>query len=437
MAKEDRGQLLDDPLDRAARGLMAGTRGGRDLLDAARHGTMSTATGRPSELRFLTVAELRARTPTAPPWLWEGYLAAGAVTLLVGKPKAGKSTLALALAAAMGIGAATFLDRAIVGGPVLYVSEESGATLMHKLPGDDDAALHLLTRDEAWPKPEWPQLVAACVAHAEKVAARLLVIDTATFWTALPAEREKDAGAVQAATLPLVHATRAGLAVLYVHQTRKAGGEDGDAVRGSSGWAASVDTILELERPGDNAPPTQRLLLGLGRYPSTPPCALIDHDPQTGSWTVSGHAEDRRSARVATVRAAVLDALASGDSLTRPELEEITGTAWRDLLDVVKGLVSAKLVTREGAGRKGEPYRYREAVGKPGTQKPAVPTESAGGGASDSVVCPVGTPQNQAPPPSIAAALAPTETDADLPIATDAEQYAYERALVLIGETVA
>lgn len=148
-------------------------------------------------------------------------------------------------------------------------------------------------------------LIAAAVAHAEKVGARLLVIDTAAFWAALPAEREKDAGAVPV-TLPLTQATRSGLAVLLVTHARKAGGEDGDAVRGSSAWAGSADTILELERPSDNAAPRQRLLIAMGHYPSTPPCALIDHDAETGHWTVTGHADDRRGARNATCERACL-----------------------------------------------------------------------------------------------------------------------------------
>jgi hypothetical protein len=51
-------------------------------------------------LRFLTVAELREQTPARPAWLWDTYIAAGNLTLLIGKPKAGKSTLALGLATA-------------------------------------------------------------------------------------------------------------------------------------------------------------------------------------------------------------------------------------------------------------------------------------------------------------------------------------------------
>ena len=44
---------------------------------------------------------------------------------------------------------------------------------------------------------------------------------------------------------PLIDATRAGLAVLLVHHQRKAGGEDGDAIRGSSALAGATDANVE------------------------------------------------------------------------------------------------------------------------------------------------------------------------------------------------
>src|ERR1700733_6248022 len=44
-------------------------------------------------IRFVSPVELRASVPPEPPWIWGGYIARGAVTVLAGKPKAGKSTL--------------------------------------------------------------------------------------------------------------------------------------------------------------------------------------------------------------------------------------------------------------------------------------------------------------------------------------------------------
>lgn len=63
-------------------------------------------------LPFVGADELRASTPVEPEWLWHGYLAPGALTILAGKPKAGKSTLAVAVSEAVARQAGPFLERA-------------------------------------------------------------------------------------------------------------------------------------------------------------------------------------------------------------------------------------------------------------------------------------------------------------------------------------
>jgi len=189
----------------------------------------------------------------------------------------------------------------------VYVTEEGPATLAHKLPSSD--AVRVLTRDAAWPKPSWPKLIEAAVAEARRVSAGLLVIDTFAFWAALAAEREKDAGAAQAAMEPLMGAAGSGLAVLLVHHARKGGDDDGEAVRGSSALTGEVDVVVELDRPERDAPPRQRVLLALSRFPQTPGALMYDYDKATGAWGVIGEAEDRASAREVRQRASVLDAL--------------------------------------------------------------------------------------------------------------------------------
>jgi hypothetical protein len=41
-------------------------------------------------VRFLTAAELRESAPEEPPWVWNGYAALGAITMLAGAPSAGR-----------------------------------------------------------------------------------------------------------------------------------------------------------------------------------------------------------------------------------------------------------------------------------------------------------------------------------------------------------
>ena len=57
-------------------------------------------------------------------WLWDGYLAPGNITLLTSQWKTGKTTLLTGLLRGLERGEA-FLDRTLVAGKALVVSEES------------------------------------------------------------------------------------------------------------------------------------------------------------------------------------------------------------------------------------------------------------------------------------------------------------------------
>lgn len=307
-------------------------------------------------LRFLTPKELRTETPAEPEWLWGGYLAFGCLAVIAGKPKVGKSTLATSLAVALASGAEAFVGRAIRPTPVVYVAEEGASTWLSKVDAEP-SDLRVLVRENAWPKPSWPDLVAAAVQEAEAAAAGLLVIDTLPFWAALAGDGEKDAGVMLRAFEPLVEAASTGLAVLVVHHHRKGGGDDGDALRGSSAIAGSPDVILELERlPGDDPPPRQRLLAAVGRWPQTPPALIVEHDAGTRGWRLVDQAPSKRSARAAGDRARLLEALAQApDGLTRGELTEALDADWRQFKSELDNLEN---VTRVGAGKKGEPHRW-------------------------------------------------------------------------------
>ncbi len=313
-------------------------------------------------IRFLSAAEIRASTPVEPAWILDGYLAPYCVTLEVGRPKVGKSRKAAGIARACSRGASSFAGRALRGGPVVWISEESAPTLAHKLPDTD--RLRILTRENAWPRPEWPALVAAGTAECKRIGAELLIVDTVPYWAALPPEREKDSGAAILVMQALLAAASEGIAVYALAHTRKGGGEDGEAVRGSSAFAGAVDIIVELERVPDQ--PHQRALLALSRFPSTPGTLVIELDPETDEWRPVSEDADRASAstiaarnRADADRQAILDALASGEPLTRAELEDAVGAPSRQWHPILDALLKADAVTRSGAGRKGNPYRFQ------------------------------------------------------------------------------
>jgi AAA domain-containing protein len=310
-------------------------------------------------LRFVSGAELHALTPPEPPWVWEGYAAEGTVVLAAGKPKAGKSTFACALTEAI-VAGAPFLGRAVKGGPVVYVSEEGPGTLAHKMPASE--RLRVLTRDAAWPKPRWPELVTAAVAEAQRVGAVLLVVDALSFWARFGEGQEKDSAAAQAVMNALGEATRAGLVILLVHHQRKAEGEAGDAVRGANAIVGAVDVLIEIERMGEETPGHRRLV-ALGRWPQIPPVLVVDRDAATGAWLVVGEAEGRAEAGAIGVRERVRRVAPAGaPGATEPELVDLTGAAKSKVANAVRQLVDAGVLVRSGGGKKGDPFRYRQAT---------------------------------------------------------------------------
>ena len=76
-----------------------------------------------NDLNFTMVSELLAEPDERVSWIVDGLLPSGGLSLLAGKPKAGKSTLArcLALSVARGL---PVIGRDTVAGPVIYVALE-------------------------------------------------------------------------------------------------------------------------------------------------------------------------------------------------------------------------------------------------------------------------------------------------------------------------
>ena len=323
----------------------------------AQMGSAQHAGDHSAHLRFRSPRELRAAAPAEEPWVWEGYLSRGAITALAGKPKVGKSTLVASLIEAVAGNARSFLGRGVQGGPVVYVSEEAAGTLMGKLP--ELEGLRVLTRDAAWPRPSWAELVAASVDEARRVNAALIVVDTFAYWSALPPEREKDAGAVQEAMAALVEAAAAGLAVGVVLHQRKAGGENGDAVRGSSAFAGAVDAIVEYERPARDAAPSQRQLVALSRWMQTPPLLVVELDRATASWRIVGEGDNREDAVRVGVREGLLNAAPTEPAgASEQELANALGLDRRKVGGPLRALVSDGHLLRSGSGKKGSPYLY-------------------------------------------------------------------------------
>jgi AAA domain len=321
---------------------------------------------------FLPADELLARTRAEPDWIWEHALARGAVTLLAGKPKAGKSTLTYGLVAAVANDAETFLGRTVRGGRVVYASEEGLATLGSTFPRHPD--IYLATRETAWPKPTWRYLIADAAEAVRQASAAVAVIDTFSFWNGLGPDAEKDAGSVQPLIDALVEITRTGCAIWLPAHHRKSGGEDGDAIRGTTAIAGGVDCFCELEKI-KNAPASQRRLVITPRW-TAPPLLVLDYSEETG-YRRLGQAADREGSAAIGWTERLLEAIPeTGDGVTLADLAGKLGEDRRKWHPALRVLLDDERVQRTGKGSKGDPYRHLQQTVP--SCRPADRTESDG-----------------------------------------------------------
>jgi hypothetical protein len=308
--------------------------------------------------RFRTAREIADSTPVDVPWRCPFYVADGAVTEFVGKIKAaGKTTLVTFACRAM-------LDgREFLGWPtrktgVVYLSEQPATSLRETLRRAD-----LLDRDDfvllewaATSGASWSAIVESAIAECEARDAKVLVVDTLSRWADIRGDGENSAGEADEAMAPLQRAAARGLAVIVIRHERKSGGDVGDSGRGSSAFGGAVDIVVAIRRGDGNTRPTIRYLHALSRFDETPETLVVE-------LTDSGYVAlgDETTVATAEARQRVKDVLPAGDdgALTLAELsDKMSKTPRTTLQRAVDELILKGDVSRIGAGKRGDPFRY-------------------------------------------------------------------------------
>ena len=262
----------------------------RDLLGTAitvepvrKNQTEASFRGQPVQRRKfplpMALEDLQLPGPGGVKWVWEGFLARDAFTLLSALPKCGKTTLLAHLLAAMPRGE-SFCGRALAPGRAVIVSEEPAGVWAARrdavgIPRD---AVRIIPRN-AMPRcanlEEWSEFLGFLSEQFEADPVDLVVFDTlANLW---PVKDENSAAEVSA-VLSQFHRLTANRAVLGVHHLRKSDGAEGTGSRGSGALAGFADVILELRRQKASLDSTQRkrVLSGFGRYDAIPSEGVVE-----------------------------------------------------------------------------------------------------------------------------------------------------------------
>jgi len=325
--------------------------------------------GVPAErkIRFRTALEVASETPAETEWIAYPYVAKGAITEVDGKIKAGGKTTWISHMAACVLEGTPFMGEPTTRTKMLFLTEQQPASfrkVLERAGLTTQEDLYVLPWHEVAGVP-WSEVARQATEKAVELGTGVMMVDTLGQFAGLRGDRENDAGAAQEAMRPLQEAAARGLAVVLTRHERKGGGEVGESGRGSSAFGGAVDIILSIRRAEGNVRPTVRVIESLSRFEETPDKLVIELTPEgyrsLGNATAFAEKEARR-AILEIVPATAENAITMNDLLGKAEVHDLKRTAAQEAL---RGLVEQGKVTRIGAGKKGDAYRYFLSAGTP------------------------------------------------------------------------
>lgn len=294
-------------------------------------------------------ADVFSNMPFQPPeWVWENQMAIGCVTLLIGKPKAGKSLFVKNLIPSIMHGT-SLLGFECSAGLVLYLAlEEHNSFLQKELRqlGIDTQSLQIHTGPTSGTIDETLiELQDVC----DQFHPKLIVIDPMV----------KFVGYVDGNDYVEVYrelsqlnefARKNNVHILLVHHANKGGKTDTDQVLGSQGLFGASDGSFFLSRDENN----QGFIWSSARYG--------DSLEKTGfRYNENGHIEDFSAAsgkKIENKSAEILGYIQSHGPQTIESLLPVGKIRKKDLLTTLEQLVLDGKLESKGAGKRGSPITF-------------------------------------------------------------------------------
>jgi hypothetical protein len=297
-------------------------------------------------LALTTLGDLLNEPDEVVHWVVEGRIPSGGLSMIAGKPKGGKSTLARDLAFRVSRGE-PWVGFTTTAGPVWYLAlEEKRAELRRHFSAMGATGyepLRLLIAQA----PE--DAIAQLQAQSLRERPVLIIVDT--LQRLIRCKDLNDYAEVTNKMEPIIRIARdSGAALVLVHHAGKGARGGIDSVLGSTALAASVDNVFVLSRSDQ-----VRTLLSFQRIGDDLEETIITLDKQTQHVSLGMTRDDAEQAEIERAMVAVLR---QRPGLTEKELgEDVEGktTLKRKAL---RELHSTGVVIRAGDGARGDPYRY-------------------------------------------------------------------------------
>ena len=304
-------------------------------------------------LKLITLKDLLAEPEEVIDWVVKDLLPKGGLSLIVAKPKTGKSTLARQLALAIARGE-SFLDRETEQGLVLYLALEERR---------NDVRSHFKSMGAC--EEENLKIFAGMApadaleqvrSLAEKEKPLLIVVDTLARLTRI--KDLNDYSQVITGLQPLLAIAReVGSHVCLLHHSKKGESRGIDSALGSIGIVGTVDTIIEINRTEK-----YRTISSIQRTGEDLPETVLNFDKETRISSLGG---SREQCEVERLGGLILEFLnqQEGAVLEKGIDSGVEGKTIHKR-KALRLLLENKQIERFGRGEKNSPYLYTKSSPK-------------------------------------------------------------------------
>lgn len=316
-----------------------------------------------TELPWESGQDLILAASIKPTWVVKPWVATKNITELTGVAKeAGKSTFVWAMCKSVLTGQ-PFMGEPVEKGVVLYMTEQNASSFAIQtapfgiLGHPDFYVLRWVNAHEM----SWAEAAKKASQDALSLRARLLVVDTLPHWAKFRGEDENRSGAALEAVQPLIVLAANDVGVIFVrHSAReRAGFGAGQAGRGSTAFAGSVDLLLDIWKPESTKDDNIRIITSLGRFEETPSGIAVQFDKNTYTYK----AVDKPKRPHPGLKEKILELLPKDEegALTVAEIEEELGAGESTIYRILNASVREGESKKLGGG-KGDPARYFSAI---------------------------------------------------------------------------